>query len=1026
VNEIRAERMARVANPLALVAQQQPVYHPPNHSTHYTQNSSTRSQQAATRNRGKAIVNSPQPIYDQEPSMVAEEDESSKDKKIDKLMALISLSFKKIYKPTNNNLRTSSNTSRANQDNSPRVNRNAGYENQRFGNVAGARETVGSTMVQKSGIQYYNCKEFGHIARECQKAKRANDAAYHREKMLLYQELEAHYIYMAQLQEVAPDVVDSGPIFDTEPVQKVSNDDHYNVFAIESAHPEQSESVHDTYPIEQDAHDVIIDSLDMSNDSVEIDQNDDDVDLAKERELLASLIEKLKCEINESKIRNKLLETSNKVLVEKLKSEIEVFKNKNKSLESSNNFFKEANNKLSEINDFLYADYKKSQAELARRNTKEYASQMELECAKKEAQIKLYKTREDKEIKKVIELENKVKVLDNIVYKTGQSVQTINMLNNKCRTSFAKPEFLKKAKTANPRLPYDYTKLNNLYDLFVPQREKSSEQRFFAERSRMSHINVQNEKKKESFQKRTTLLEKRMDESIPLVKNCQSSLEIVNIKMNINTIITGDLKAQLQDKGIAISELKKLIEKLKGKYVDTKFEKSSVIRQPNAFKIQRPLVLGKPTTFSNSFIRKDFSKSTSVTQTHVSNDFSKPVTTQTLPPNKNLNAKTLNVKYVCATCDTCVLNDKHDMCVLESVAKPIKKTGASESNMKPRNLTRKLYERVSKTCSWWYPKFTPSGYIWKPKSGNENVNQNLVEIVLFIVDSRCLKHMTGNLKLLINFVEKFLGTVKFGNDQIAPILGFGDLVQGAVTIKRVYYVKGLTHNLFFVGQFCDADLEVAFRKKSTCFIRDLKGNDLLTGSRGIDLYSIILQDTNFPNPICLMAKATSSQAWLWHRRLSHLNFDTINLLSKNDIVVGLPKLKFVKDHLCSSWILHQTSVARTPEQNGVVKRRNRTLVEATRIMLSAAKVPLFFWAEAIATACFTQNCSLVIPRHKKTPYHIINDQKLSVKFFYIFGSICYIVRDGENLDKIKEKGNECIFVGYSTLSRAYRVFNKRT
>nr|GFA94114.1 retrovirus-related Pol polyprotein from transposon TNT 1-94 [Tanacetum cinerariifolium] len=352
--------------------------------------------------------------------------------------------------------------------------------------------------------------------------------------------------------------------------------------------------------------------------------------------------------------------------------------------------------------------------------------------------------------------------------------------------------------------------------------------------------------------------------------------------------------------------------------------------------------------------------------------------------------------------------------------------------------------------------------------------------------------MTGNLKLLVNSMEKFLGTVKFENDQIAPILGYGDLLQGAITIKRVYYVEGLNHNLFSVGQFCDADLEVAFRK-STCFIRDLKGNDPLTGLGGTDLYSITLQDTNCPNPICLIAKATSSQAWLWHRRLFHLNFDAINLLSKNDIVVGLPKLKFVKDHLCSSCklgkakrksfytkltlslkrrlqllhmdlcghiracprlqakvkvvrtdkgteflnqtlhayfaaegILHQKSVAQTPEQNGIVERRNRTLVEAARTMLSAAKVPLFFWAEAIATACFTQNRSLVIPRHEKTPYHIINDRKPSVKFFHIFGSVCYIVIDRENLDKMKEKGDECIFVGYSTQSRAYRVFNKRT
>nr|GFA06853.1 integrase, catalytic region, zinc finger, CCHC-type, peptidase aspartic, catalytic [Tanacetum cinerariifolium] len=333
----------------------------------------------------------------------------------------------------------------------------------------------------------------------------------------------------------------------------------------------------------------------------------------------------------------------------------------------------------------------------------------------------------------------------------------------------------------------------------------------------------------------------------------------------------------------------------------------------------------------------------------------------------------------------------------------------------------------------------------------------LVEIVLFIIDSRCSKLMTGNLKLLINFVEKFLGMFKFKNDQIAPILGYGDLVQGAVTIKRVYYVEGLNHNLFSVGQFCYADSEVAFWK-STCFIHDLKGNDLLTGSRGMDLYSITLQNINCPNLICLMAKVTSSQAWLWHRHLSHLNFDTIKLRSKNDIVVGLPKLKFVKDHLCSSCelgkakrksfhtkltpsskrrsqllhmdlcegILHQTFVARTPKQNGVVERQNRTLVEAARTMLSAAKVPLFFWAEAIATACFTQNRSLVIPRHEKTPYYIINNRNLLVKFFHIFGSLCYIVRDGKNLDKMKEKGDECIFVGYSTLSRAYRVFNKRT
>nr|GEY66463.1 hypothetical protein [Tanacetum cinerariifolium] len=217
----------------------------------------------------------------------------------------------------------------ANQDNSPRINRSTGYEHQRIGNVDGARETV-------------------------EQADWRDDTD---DDELEDHELEAHYMYMAQLQEVSPDAANFGPIVDAEPFQKVSNDDHYNVFAIESEHHEQSKSIHDTYPIEQDAHNVIIDSLDMSYDREEIDQNDDNNDLDNEREWLASLIEKLKCKIDERKNRNKFLETSNKVLIEKLKAEIEDFKNQNKSLESSNKSFKEANNKLSETSNLLYTDF---------------------------------------------------------------------------------------------------------------------------------------------------------------------------------------------------------------------------------------------------------------------------------------------------------------------------------------------------------------------------------------------------------------------------------------------------------------------------------------------------------------------------------------------------------------------------------------------------------------------------------------------------------------------------------------------
>nr|GEY60190.1 retrovirus-related Pol polyprotein from transposon TNT 1-94 [Tanacetum cinerariifolium] len=210
----------------------------------------------------------------------------------------------------------------------------------------------------------------------------------------------------------------------------------------------------------------------------------------------------------------------------------------------------------------------------------------------------------------------------------------------------------------------------------------------------------------------------------------------------------------------------------------------------------------------------------------------------------SLNSRILNVNAVCATCNKCLVDSSHFACVTKML-------------------------------------------------------NDIVQIILFIVDSRRTKHIMGNLKLLCNFFEKFLGTVRFGKDQFTPILAYGDLVQGNVTINRVYYVEGLNHNLFSVGQFCDADWGVAFRK-STCFVRDLQGNDLLTGNRGSNLYIVSLQESTSSTPLCLMAKATPTQAWLWHLRLSHLNFDYINLLSNKDILIGLPKLKYVKDQLCLS------------------------------------------------------------------------------------------------------------------------------
>ncbi|GJR82392.1 retrovirus-related pol polyprotein from transposon TNT 1-94, partial [Tanacetum coccineum] len=158
--------------------------------------------------------------------------------------------------------------------------------------------------------------------------------------------------------------------------------------------------------------------------------------------------------------------------------------------------------------------------------------------------------------------------------------------------------------------------------------------------------------------------------------------------------------------------------------------------------------------------------------------------------------------------------------------------------------------------------------------------------------------MTGDRSRLMNFVKKFIGTVRFGNDHFGAIMGYGDYVIGESVISRVYYVEGLGHNLFSVGQFCDSDLEVAFRKHS-CYVRDTDGVELLKGSRGSNLYTISVEDMMKSSPICLLSKASKHKSWLWHRRLNHLNFGTINDLARKDLVRGLPRLKFEKDHLCS-------------------------------------------------------------------------------------------------------------------------------
>ncbi|GJS57811.1 retrovirus-related pol polyprotein from transposon TNT 1-94 [Tanacetum coccineum] len=557
----------------------------------------------------------------------------------------------------------------------------------------------------------------------------------------------------------------------------------------------------------------------------------------------------------------------------------------------------------------------------------------------------------------------------------------------------------------------------------------------------------------------------------------------------------------------------------------------------------------------------------------------KSVWTKVNPVDSSISSKRVvinsNSESVCKTCNKRVNSASHEMCVV-NILNSVNVTPTVRIVLKKKKQIWKPKDKMSdnslnKTKQIWNPKgrlsdnslhktkrvwkatgklFTDIGYQWRPTgtkltlgkldcgsqwrpTGKKFALGEICHLTKLSVKC-CSKHMTGNRSKLMNFVEKFIGSVRFGNDHLGAIMGYGDYVMGDSVISRVYYVEGLGHNLFSVGQFCDSDLEVAFRKH-TCFVRDIKGTNILKGSRGTNLYTISIDEMMKSSPICLLSKASKSKSWLWHRRLNHLNFGTINDLARKDLVRGLPRLKFEKDHLCSAcqlrkskkfshrpksentnmevlhtlhmdlcgpmrvqsikgkkyilvivddysrftWvkflrskdetpefvtnflkqiqvglnkivrfirtdngtefvnqvmseyyegvgIFHQKSVPRTPQQNGVVERRNRTLVEAARTMMIFSKAPMFLWAEAVATACYTQNRSLIHTRHNKTPYELVHDKKPDLTFFRVFGALCYPANDSENLGKFQAKADIGIFVGYAPSRKGYRIYNKRT
>ncbi|GJR70703.1 retrovirus-related pol polyprotein from transposon TNT 1-94 [Tanacetum coccineum] len=485
-----------------------------------------------------------------------------------------------------------------------------------------------------------------------------------------------------------------------------------------------------------------------------------------------------------------------------------------------------------------------------------------------------------------------------------------------------------------------------------------------------------------------------------------------------------------------------------------------------------------------------------------------------------------NSDFKCVKCNGCMLSDNHDLYVLDFINNV---NARAKSRSRP---TGRIFTIVRNTCpltrittttevplrkSSALDNKTPKPvvtlvYSRKPRKSKTSVPVNNYKVIKSVTANNSEPSQSQG-SIVSNVPSSSLDECKSSKLSSAKIMGYGDYQIGNVTISRVYYVEGLGHNLFSVGQFCDSNLEVAFRQH-TCYIRNLEGVDLLTGSRGDNLYTLSLGDMMASSPICLLSKASKTKSWLWHRRLSHLNFGAINHLARHGLVRGLPKLKFEKDHLCSAcalgkstkkphkpksedtnqeklyllhmdlcgpmrvasvngkkyilvivddysrftWvkclrskdeapafiinflkmiqvrlketvrrirtdngtefvnqtlreyyekvgISHETSVARSPQQNGVVERRNRTLIEAARTMLIYAKAPLFLWAEAVATACYTQNRSMIRRRHGKTPYELLHNKPPDLSYLHVFGALCYPTNDSENLGKLQPKAD---------------------
>ncbi|GKB99907.1 retrovirus-related pol polyprotein from transposon TNT 1-94 [Tanacetum coccineum] len=740
-----------------------------------------------------------------------------------------------------------------------------------------------------------------------------------------------------------------------------------------------------------------------------------------------------------------------------------------------------------------------------------------------------FKEREDRYLEDIVDLDENLSSHDRIITKMGQSIQTIMLRKtpNKVYDPFLKaglgyknPEHLKKAIAAQSKMYHAIIALRERIDATLLEDRKrrwmsdTLKQELMEEVHEMLNIFESIEQKVEEKSPKEHILQTKIDRllDVSLIREIQDCV-LFSIAQQKNVLLENEIvKISNDSKDIQANLLKriKILEKMRirvGSFNRVRMPKSKDTKSKNnALKNTNAKSSSAYVRKMSSSVRIDSNKretnNSDECQSNANSRVKRAIfTSSVVAKSRNLRATSVVAKSRFSMAKTPTATNK------VSTASTL-----SPESKQSRTLSNYMKNKIATSRKWQKRFEYQHRFNWTPKSKTAQSQSSETKSSTSVCSNSNTPITTQKwVAKLCTLPSAFVSCDAddpahpldfcFENDHFTAIIGYGDYVQGNLTICHVYYVEGLGHNLFSVGQFCDGDLEIAFRS-NTCYVWNLEGDDLLTGSQESNLYTISISDLAASSPVCLMSKATSTKSWLWHRMVSHLNFGTINQLTSKDLVDGLLKFKYDKDHLCSAreqgkskkasfpsklvpctesklelihmdlcgpmqapdviinfnnqvqrslkaqilkiqtdkgtefkneklrsfyaklGIVHHTSTARTPQQNGVVERRNRTLVEAARTMLIFSKTLEFLWAEAIATPCFTQNRSIVHTRYNKIPYELIRRRKPNVQYFHVFGSLCYPTNDRDDLGKMKPKADIGIFIGYSESTRRFRICNQ--